>query len=212
MIPTRQVKVALGDGALSFVLLVVMNIEQEQELQSIPVVRDFLEIFPNDVPGIPPPREIEFGIDLVLGAEPVSIAPYQMGALVLLMKKKNGSSRLCVNYRRLNKLTIKNKYPLLRIDDLIDQLKGAKDCEWSFNELKQRLISSLMLILPDISRPFEVYYDASHQGLGCVLMQDKRVVAYASCQLRTHERNYPTHDLELAAVVFALKIWQDNLY
>ena len=64
-----------------------------------------------------------------------------------------------------------------------------------------------MLVIPDASRPFEVYYDASHQGLGCVLMQERRVVAYASRQLKSHEKNYPTHDLELATMVFALKIW-----
>jgi len=57
-----------------------------------------------------------------------------------------------------------------------------------------------------VSKPFEVYYDASHHGLECVLMQEKKVVAYASWQLKVHEKNYPTHDLELAAVVFALKI------
>ena len=79
-------------------------------------------------------------------------------------------------------------------------------CEESFLELKQKLISAPVLVIPDTGKPFEVYYDASHQGLGCVLMQDGRVVAYASRQLKNHEKNYPTHDLELAAVVFALKI------
>ncbi|XP_027338123.1 uncharacterized protein LOC113852062 [Abrus precatorius] len=68
-----------------------------------------------------------------------------------------------------------------------------------------------MLILPDTSRSFEVYCDTSHQGLGCVLSQDKRVVAYASRQLRTHEQNYLTYDLELAVVVFALKVWRHYL-
>jgi len=68
------------------------------------------------------------------------------------------------------------------------------------------LTSALVLVIPDASKPFEVYYDASHQGLGCVLMQDKRVVAYASRQLKNYEKNYPTHDLELAVVVFPLKI------
>ena len=68
------------------------------------------------------------------------------------------------------------------------------------------MTSALVLVIPDASKPFEVYYDASHQGLGCVLMQDKRVVAYASRQLKNYEKNYPTHDLELAVVVFPLKI------
>ena len=68
-----------------------------------------------------------------------------------------------------------------------------------------------MLILPDIRKDFDIYCDASRQGLGCVLMQEGRAVAYASRQLRPHEENYPTHDLELAAVVHALKIWRHYL-
>jgi hypothetical protein len=85
-------------------------------------------------------------------------------------------------------------------------------CENSFNELKKRLTTAPILILPKPDEPFVVYCDASKLGLGGVLMQDGKVVAYASRQLRTHERNYPTHDLELAAVVFALKIWRHYLY
>jgi ribonuclease HI len=69
-----------------------------------------------------------------------------------------------------------------------------------------------VLILPDIHKPFSVYCDASYNGLGCVLMQEWRVVAYSSRQLKIHERNYPTHDLELAAVVHALKTWRHYLY
>ena len=69
-----------------------------------------------------------------------------------------------------------------------------------------------MLIVPDPSEIYVVYSDASRQGLGCVLMQQGRVVAYASRQLKPHESNYPTHDLELAAIVFALKIWRHYLY
>ena len=68
-----------------------------------------------------------------------------------------------------------------------------------------------MLAQPDIDRPFDVYCNASKTGLGCVLMQDGRVIAYASCQLKKHEVNYPTNDLELAAVVHALKIWRHYL-
>ena len=84
-------------------------------------------------------------------------------------------------------------------------------CETSFQELKRRLTTAPVLVLPDIRKDFEVYCDASKQGLGCVLMQQGKVVAYASRQLRSHEVNYPTHDLELAAVVHALKIWRHYL-
>lgn len=81
----------------------------------------------------------------------------------------------------------------------------------SFEELKRRLVSAPVLILPDQTKDFQVYCDASRQELGCVLMQDGKVVSYASRQLRPHEGNYPTHDLELAAVVHALKIWRHYL-
>jgi len=85
-------------------------------------------------------------------------------------------------------------------------------CENNFNELKQRLMTAPILILSKSDEPFVVYCDASKLGLGGVLMQNNKVVAYASRQLRIHERNYPTHDLELAAVVFMLKIWRHYLY
>jgi hypothetical protein len=90
----------------------------------------------------------------------------------------------------------------------------GKECKWdekcqaSFEELKKRLTTAPVLIMPDIHKGFDVYCDASRQGLGCVLMQEGKVVAYASRQLRKHEQNYPTHDLELAVVVHALKIWR----
>ena len=85
-------------------------------------------------------------------------------------------------------------------------------CKGSFQTLKEKLTSALVLTLPEGNEGFEVYSNASHQGLGCVLMQHKRVVAYASRQLKKHELNYPTHDLELAAVIFALKTWRHYLY
>ena len=85
-------------------------------------------------------------------------------------------------------------------------------CEESFQTLKEKLTSAPVLTLPEGNEGFEVYSDASRQGLGCVLMQHKRVVAYASRQLKKHELNYPTHDLELAVVIFALKTWRHYLY
>lgn len=78
--------------------------------------------------------------------------------------------------------------------------------------MKNRLTFNLVLILFDPTRKFEVYCDASGKGLGCVLMQEGKIVSYASRQLRQHEANYPTHDLELDVVVFALKIWRYYLY
>ena len=143
----------IQDGTQCFFIFAKMVVEKEERITVIPVVREFEDVFPEEVPGLPPRREVEFFIDLVLGAGPVSIAPYCMaptelvelkkqieellekqfiqpsasswGAPVLLVKKKDGGSRLCVDYRQLNKLTIKNKYTLPRIDDLMDQLHGA---------------------------------------------------------------------------------------
>jgi len=88
----------------------------------------------------------------------------------------------------------------------------TEQCEKNFEELKRRLTNAPILTIPDTNQSFEVFCDASYQGLGCVLMQNKKVVAYASRQLKVHERNYPTHDLELAAVIFALKTWRHFLY
>jgi hypothetical protein len=93
-------------------------------------------------------------------------------------------------------------------------LEKCKTFEWmprreaSFQELKKRLTTASVLTMSDMEKPFLIYCDESGQGLGCVLMQDGLVVAYASRQLRKHEKNYPTHDLKLATVVHALKIWR----
>jgi hypothetical protein len=92
---------------------------------------------------------------------------------------------------------------LLQKDQKFDWTNG---CERSFNELKKSLTTAPVLTLPDTRKDFTMYCDASRWGLGCVLMQEGRVIAYGSRQLKTHEQNYPTHDLELAAVIHALKV------
>lgn len=85
-------------------------------------------------------------------------------------------------------------------------------CEKNFQELKQRLTTAPILTEPDSEKDYVVYCDASKLGLGCVLLQDRKVIAYGSRQLKPHEVNYPTHDLELASVFFALKSWRHYLY
>nr|GFD19233.1 putative reverse transcriptase domain-containing protein [Tanacetum cinerariifolium] len=123
---------------------------EEKRLEDVPIVREFSK----DLPGLPPARQVEFQIDLVPGAVPVARAPYRLApakmqelstqlqeisdrgfirpspspweASVLFVKKKDGSFRMCIDYRELNKLTVKNRYPLSRIDDLFDQLQGSR--------------------------------------------------------------------------------------
>jgi hypothetical protein len=91
------------------------------------------------------------------------------------------------------------------------KFEWASACEASLQELKKRLTTTSILVMPDMEKLFSIYCDASGQGLGCVLMQVGHVVAYDSRQQRKYEAHYPTHDLELAAVVHALKIWRHYL-
>nr|XP_027124227.1 uncharacterized protein LOC113740914 [Coffea arabica] len=352
----------------------VTRSERNYAIEDVPVVSDYLDVFPDELVNLPPEREIEFEINLLPGTSPSSKTPYRLapaelkelklqlqdllergfihesgspwGHLFSLLKRRR-TLRLCIDYRGLNNVTIKNKYPLLHIDELFDQLQGAvvfskldlrqgyyqllirkedvpktafnsryghyefvvmpfgltnapaafmdlmhqifkpyldrfvvvfiddilvysktreeheqhlkevlqtlrehqlyakfskcyyrrfiKDfsklaspltdltkkggrflwgdkCETSFQELKRRLTIAPILALPNGPDGFTVYTDASREGLGCVLMQHQNVIAYASRKLKTHEQNYPIHDLELAAVVFALKKWRHYLY
>ncbi|KAG8489264.1 hypothetical protein CXB51_017314 [Gossypium anomalum] len=348
-------------GCEAYLAYVLDNKELEKKLESVPVVSEYSDVFPEELPGLPPVCELQELTDR--GFARPSFSPW--GAPVLFVKKKDGTMRMCIDYRQLNKVTIKNKYPLPRIDDLFDQLKGAsvfskidlrsgyyqlrvrdsdipkiafrtryghyeflvmpfgltnapavfmdlmnrilrqyldrfmvvfiddiliysrdesehaehlrlilqilrdnkcefwlrevsflghvvsvsgirvdpskvsaiidwkpprnvtevrsflgladvkfewsEKCQKSFDRLKTCLTEATVLVQPESGKEFVIYSDASLLGLGCVLMQEGRVVAYASRQLKPHERNYPTHDLELAAIVFALKLWRHYL-
>jgi hypothetical protein len=101
--------------------------------------------------------------------------------------------------------------PLTQLLKKDKKFEWTEKCEQSFQELKKRLVSAPILTMPDITKSFDVYCNASKLGLGSVLMQDGKVIAYLSRQLRPHEMNYPTHDLELVAVVHALKTWRHYL-
>jgi len=115
-------------------------------------------------------------------------------------------------YRRFIEGFSKIMAPLTQLIRKDQPFTWTDKCEGSFQELKRQLTSAPILVIPDVGKLFEVYCDASHLGLGCVLIQEKKSVTYALRQLKVHERNYPTHDLELAAIVFALKIWRHYLY
>ena len=101
--------------------------------------------------------------------------------------------------------------PMTRLFWNDEKFVWTPECEEAFHKLRTLLTSAPVLAQPDIEKPFDVFCDASGIGVGCVLMQEGRVIAYASHQLQKHEVNYPTHDLELAAVVHALKIWRHYL-
>ena len=115
-------------------------------------------------------------------------------------------------YRRFIEEFSKIALPLTSLTQKGVKFEWSDDCERSFQELKNRLVTTPILTIPSGSGGFVVYSDASHQGLGCVLMQHGKVVAYTSRQLKPYERNYPTHDLELAAMVFALKTGRHFLF
>ncbi|GJS51521.1 putative reverse transcriptase domain-containing protein [Tanacetum coccineum] len=324
-----------------FLAHVMKNKSKEKRLEDMLVIRDFPEVFPEEFPGLPPPRQVEFQIDLVLEIAPLlekgfirpSSSPW--GAPVLFVKKKDGSFRMCIDYRELNKLTVKNRYPLSRIEDLFDQLQGSsvyskidlrsgyhqlhikeedipitafrtryghfesqvmpfgltnapavfmdlmnrvckpyldkffivfnddilvyskdeeehekhlkiilellkkerfgvhvgsakieavkswaarttptegKEEEEAFHTLKQKLCSAPILALPEGTKDFVVYCDTSLKVYEVMLMQREKVIAYASRLIKVHEENYTTHDLELGAVVFALRLWRHYLY
>jgi hypothetical protein len=115
------------------------------------------------------------------------------------------------NYRRFIPDYSRIAKPMTELLKKVVKFVWSEACEKAFHTLRQHLTSAPVLVQPDNSKPFEVFCDASGTGLGCVLMQEGQVIAYASRALRPHEINYPTHDLELAAVVHALKIWRHYL-
>ena len=169
VISATTVRTMVWKGCEAYLAYVIETEKARPSVSDIPIVSDFPDVFPGELPGLPPQREIEFDIDVVLGATSTSITPYRMaplelkelklqlqellekgficpsvspwGAPVLFVKKKDGTLRLCIDYRQLKKLTVKNKYLLPRIDDLFDQLKGVSiflkiDLRYGYHQLR----------------------------------------------------------------------------
>ena len=169
VISATTAKTMVRKGGEAYMAYVIDTVKARPSVSDIPTVRDFPDVFPEELLGLPPHREIEFAIDVVPGATPASITPYRMvplelkelklqlqellekgfirpsvspwGAPMLFVKKKDGTLWLCIDYRQLNKLTVKNKYLLPRIDDLFDQLKGASifskiDLRYGYHQLR----------------------------------------------------------------------------
>ncbi|XP_050108715.1 uncharacterized protein LOC126587672 [Malus sylvestris] len=162
VISAIRTKKLLSKGCQGYLAHVVLNDVDSGSVEEVGVVRHYPDVFPDDLPGLPPDRDVEFSIDLLPGTNPISLTPYRMapaelrelkiqlqelidkgfiqpssspwGAPVLFVRKKDGTLRLCIDYRQLNRVTIKNRYPLPRIDDLFDQLKGA--CVFSKIDLR----------------------------------------------------------------------------
>ncbi|KAA3483234.1 DNA/RNA polymerases superfamily protein [Gossypium australe] len=125
LISSMTAKKYIRKGYESYLAVLLNTQDLKVKIESVPVVCEYLDVFPKELPRLPLTREVEFGIELAPGTTPISIAPYRMALLELIELKKDGSMRLCIDYRQLNKVTVKNKYPLPRINDLFDQLKRA---------------------------------------------------------------------------------------
>ena len=153
----------------------------------------------------------------VISGAGIFVDPKKIEAIVGWEQPKNVSEvrsflGLAGYYRRFVEHFSLLATPLTRLTRKEVKYEWSDDCEQSFQELKSRLTMAPVLALPTPGVEYVIFSDASRQGLGCVLMQNGRIIAYASRQLKKHEANYPIHDLELATVVFALKIWRHYLY
>ncbi|GJU32501.1 putative reverse transcriptase domain-containing protein [Tanacetum coccineum] len=182
-------------GHQLFVAHVTEKEPKEKCLEDVLVIRDFPEVFPDDLPGLHHHQLSEKGF--------IRSSSSPWGALVLLF----------IGYVIHNKgVHVDPAKPLTKLTEKNKRYEWSTKEDEAFQTLKQKLCSAPILALPEGTKNFVVYCDASHKGFGAVIMQREKVIAYASRQLKKHEENYTTHDLELGAVVFALRLWRHYLY
>nr|GEV33412.1 putative reverse transcriptase domain-containing protein [Tanacetum cinerariifolium] len=256
-------------GCHLFLAHVTKSKSKEKLMEDMPVNHDFPEVLSKELPRVPPPRQVEFRIDLVPRVAPVvrapyRLAPYEMKELSVQLQelldkgfirpssspwgaldeeKHEKHLKIILELLKKERLYAKFSKCAFWLDSVqflgyaivhsgvhvdpakIEAIKSwaalmtptekyewGKEEEEAFQTLKQKLCSAPILALPEGTEDFVVYCDASLKGYGVVLMQREKVIAYASKQLKVHEEKYTTHDLELGAVVFALKLWRHYLY
>ncbi|KAA3466315.1 DNA/RNA polymerases superfamily protein [Gossypium australe] len=161
-------------------------------------------------------REVGF-LGHIVSVEGIRVDPSKISAVVDWKPQRNVSEvrsflGLAGYYQRFVKGFSMIATPMTRLLQKDVKFEWSEKCQQSFKQLKALLTEALVLVQPELGKEFFIFSSASLNGLGCVLIQEGKVIAYASRQLKPHEKNYPTHDLKLVAIVFALKIWQHHLY
>ncbi|KAI3770409.1 hypothetical protein L6452_01541 [Arctium lappa] len=253
LISMIKAKKCLVKGCVGFLAYVIDAKKEKKGLESVSVVSEYPEVFPEYLTTLPPDRQVEFRIDLVPGAAPIARAPYRLapaemkemmtqlqelldngfilpstspwGAPVLFVKKKDGSMRMCIDYHELNKLTVKNKYPLPRIDDLFYQLQGASyfskiDLRSGYHQLKvreedvpktafrMRYGHYKFLVMPfGLTNAPAAFMDLMNRV--CSLFLDKYVVVFID-DILIYSRSKEDHETHLRAILELLK--REKLY
>nr|GEW57345.1 putative reverse transcriptase domain-containing protein [Tanacetum cinerariifolium] len=208
-LPDGRVLRVLGEKPKEKMRQLMSAKAKKKKQEEIVVVRDFSEVFPDDLSGLPHVLEIEFRIELIPKAMSVAKSPYRLAPSEL--------EELSGQLKELQDKDLRSEYHQLRMHEDDIPKTAFRTCYGQFTEnafqtLKDKLCNAPILALLNGLEDFMVYCDASRLGLGCVLIQRGKAIAHASGQLKIHEKNYNIHDLELGAVMFALKIWRHYLY